>query len=146
MTKGFQDELAFCSNFYEHEFWLPTLNVYVPTAEHAYQMLKTNVKSEQEWILEASTPGQAKKRGFRSTLRPGWNEGLRLWAMIQVVSSKFKELELQERLYDTTEHLINWNTWNDDYWGICTCPKHAGSGKNMLGELLMMRRSLKDSL
>ena len=36
--------------------------------------------------------------------------------------------------------LIEGNTWHDNYWGVCSCSKCNGRGKNRLGKLLMKVR------
>ena len=53
------------------------------------------------------------------------------------LKKKFTEhLDLQERLLATGDAiLIEGNTWNDTYWGVCN-----GVGKNTLGQLLMKIR------
>ena len=143
-VKNFEGDFAFLSNFYMKDFWVPALQATVKSGEHAYQALKTKDPAEQARVLATATPSQAKKAGFRVTLREDWNEGARLWAMTQVILAKFEDKELEELLYDTEGPLIETNDWCDTYYGVCMCGKHSGQGKNMLGELLMMRRSLRN--
>ena len=46
--------------------------------------------------------------------------------------------ELRTKLADTEdEELIEGNTWNDTYWGVC-----RGVGENHLGKLLMEVREM----
>ena len=57
------------------------------------------------------------------------------------VNAKFSTNEsLKKRLLETgDEELIEGNTWNDTYWGVC-----KGVGLNKLGEILMrVREELK---
>lgn len=144
MMRSFVGDLAFLSNFHQKAFWVPALQASVKSAEHAYQAFKSLDADEQKWVLEAATPKEAKRRGFRVTKRDDWDEGGRLWAMTQVIIAKFEDEELRELLYDTEGPLVELNDWCDTFYGVCMCSKHGGQGKNMLGELLMMRRSLRN--
>ena len=50
---------------------------------------------------------------------------------------KFSDPTLRAQLIATGDaELIEGNTWNDTFWGVC-----RGTGKNMLGTLLMELRS-----
>ena len=59
--------------------------------------------------------------------------------MFDIVLSKFASNPvLKNLLLDTNnEELIEGNTWNDTYWGVCN-----GEGQNHLGKILMKVRSL----
>ena len=143
-NKGFTGELDFLSNFYKEEpFFFPPVGKTVATGEHAYQALKTADPIERDQILSAVGPLAAKRRGARCTMQKDWTLGGRVWAMMQVVSAKFAVPEMEEALYATSGTLVEYNHWHDNYWGVCTCANCPGSGQNMLGELLMMRRSLR---
>lgn len=58
--------------------------------------------------------------------------------MRQCVALKFESHpDLAEMLLDTgNTKLIEGNSWNDTYWGVC-----GGRGKNHLGKILMGVRS-----
>ncbi len=77
------------------------------------------------------------------TLRPGWNTGVRVWAMQRVLAAKFAVPSLNQRLVATGDlMLVETNHWHDQFWGSCFCPKHEQvPGTNMLGELLMAIRA-----
>ena len=66
--------------------------------------------------------------------------------MRTLLRKKFSMPELREKLLatgDTT--LIEGTTWHDNYWGVCSCEKCGGRGKNRLGELLMeIREELRE--
>lgn len=131
----FRGEFAFLSNFYPSE--ITTLDERIwPTVEHAFQAAKTRNKTVQEAIRSLPTPGEAKKAGRRVTLRPDWEQG-KLGFMRHLVTLKFTQNEhLREALLATGEtKLIEENTWNDTFWGVC-----GGVGKNHLGKILMMVR------
>lgn len=80
--------------------------------------------------------GQAKKLGRQVTLRPDW-EQIKDSVMEEVIHWKFKcNKDLAEALINTGDAiLIEGNTWNDRYWGVC-----RGTGQNKLGKILMKER------
>lgn len=92
--------------------------------------------------MSAETPALAKKygkpieRGGRITVREDWNI-VRLTLMEQFTREKFgTNHELRERLIETRGSLlIESNTWNDTFWGICN-----GVGENNLGKIIMKVR------
>lgn len=144
----FAGEHHFLSNFYWDSFEVK--GVVVKTAEHAYQAQKTLNKIARTEILAAPTPGQAKRLGRLAAQRPGWEEGLRVQVMREIIRWKFAEATLDTILPDrsaklmTTHgwHLVEGNTWGDTFWG-CVHPAAGGNtwvGSNMLGILLMERR------
>lgn len=61
-----------------------------------------------------------------------WNTG-RIEVMKQVVARKFlQNPDLAEKLKSTMpQHLVEDNTWDDTFWGICN-----GQGENHLGQIL----------
>jgi predicted NAD-dependent protein-ADP-ribosyltransferase YbiA (DUF1768 family) len=58
--------------------------------------------------------------------------------MFVLVTEKFKQNpELKQKLLETgNQELIEGNTWNDTFWGVCN-----GQGQNWLGKILMLVRS-----
>lgn len=138
----FRGELDFLSNFHRESFFTPDFE-WVPSAEHAFMAYKTVDPEEQEYILAAPTPGEAKKRGRTVTLRPGWDTGFRVEAMSRVLNAKFSTTSLWERLWHTGDlYLAETNDWHDNFWGVCYCTAcDLRFGHNMLGELLMQIRA-----
>mgnify|MGYP003147510978 CR=1 FL=1 len=135
----FQGEYRFLSNFWQESFSLA--GMIFPTAEHAYQALKSNKGSDWQTILRCGTPGQAKRAGRRVTMRDDWNE-VKLEIMKDIVRSKFYSNQpLRKRLLATGDAILEeGNKWNDRYWGVC-----RGVGKNHLGNILMeVREELRD--
>ena len=55
--------------------------------------------------------------------------------MFVLVTEKFKQNpELKQKLLETgNQELIEGNTWNDTFWGVCN-----GQGQNWLGKILML--------
>lgn len=143
----FDGEYAFLSNFYNSPIEFMTVDgkkMIAPTVEHAFQAEKAMFGAEQEAILKADTPGRAKRLGRHVLLRPDW-EDVKDQVMEEFVSRKFQISELRDKLLATgNANLVEGNTWHDNYWGICTCPKCINSpvvdGKNKLGTILMKVR------
>jgi ribA/ribD-fused uncharacterized protein len=106
------------------------------TVEHAYQAAKTLNPLQREYIREAPTPGNAKRRGRSIDLRTDWEE-IKLTVMLALLRQKFDRPDLREALLQTGDaELIEGNTWGDCFWGVC-----RGKGRNHLGRLLMQVRS-----
>lgn len=129
----FRGDHEFLSNFaswevdYAGQRW--------PTAEHAYQACKTQDPNLWNRILQAQSPGKAKKLGYRADL-PDWWEEQKDSYMFEIVSAKFAQhFELQERLLETGRRpIVELNTRNDTYWGA---EMESGVGRNKLGRILM---------
>jgi len=151
----FNGENAFLSNFLtcsivfdpdtkEVSDFLSKFNIKHPekftyvNAEQLFQALKTDVKSERAGIQQVQSAPFAKRRGKEVTLRSNWNE-IRVEVMKFVVWLKFSQNpDLAKQLLDTKdEELIEGNTWNDTFWGVC-----RGRGSNHLGKILMYVRSV----
>ncbi len=112
-----------------------------PTVEHAYQAAKTLEPEAREGILAASTPDLARKMGRRLTARPDWPE-VRVEVMRDLIRQKFANDGPRKVLVTTGDaELVEGNTWHDNFWGQCRCPRCAGAaGLNWLGRLLMETR------
>lgn len=110
------------------------------TVEHAYQLSKTLDTSERDYIFCAPTPGEAKRRGRRATLRPNW-DAIKLDVMRELIEQKFSfdlNSVLCEGLRSTGNRpLIEGNTWGDTFWGVCN-----GIGENHLGKIIMKVRNV----
>lgn len=132
------------SNFQDAEVFLD--GILCPTVEHAYQAAKT---SDEEWrtkIIDALTPGKAKRLGRKVPLRDDWEE----------VKLEVMEDFLRQKFAPGTHHAVNlrqsrgsiteFNRWHDNYWGDCTCDRcDLIKGENHLGRLLVkIRVELED--
>lgn len=112
-----------------------------PTVEHVFQAAKTTDPAIRATIAAAKTPSEAKRLGRAAPLRDGWLE-MRDAVMRQALEIRWSREPYRSRLLATgDEQLVERTTWHDQYWGICTCPKHGGVGENMLGRLLVQIRS-----
>jgi len=148
MTRGlnapmFSGVLRALSNHAPGAFYVPDLDATAPTGEHAFNALKTLDAAARDTVLAAPSPGETKRRGRSVPLRPGWDTGVRVWAMTRVLVAKFStEGPAATLLWTGDMPLVETNTWHDQFWGDCFCPRHVGTpGVNMLGELLMAQRT-----
>lgn len=117
-----------------------------PTVEHAFQAAKSLSPADRRRIASLPYPRLAKKEGRRVKLRPNWDQ-LKDGIMLQLLRLKFAPGSvLAEKLLATGDaELIEGNTWHDNHFGNCVCPKHRGiPGENVLGKSLMqIRQELK---
>ncbi len=151
---SFRGDYKFLSNFYigkpieyagpdrrDREYWdtarypVETKATYM-TAEHLYQAFKSCFGPEFRKIVNAKSPGLAKKTGNRCQLRHDWNT-YKLTAMKHTIAAKFAEPDLRKRLLATGNTvLVEGNWWNDKFWGQVN-----GKGENHLGKILMAERA-----
>lgn len=130
MIDKFKGRYKFLCNFYEH--YMSYLGFMVNTSEHAFQLAKGINIEDMRFVAHATTAGEAKKRGRQIQLRQDW-ESVKNDVMREVLLIKFSDSELRKRLLATyPQELIEGNTWNDQYWGVCN-----GIGENWLGKTLM---------
>ena len=137
----FDGKYAFLSNFYSSPIAPFKDGIVYPTVEHAFQAYKTTDINKRKEIAAQPTPGKAKHLGRHVELRDDWQE-IRINVMYIALKEKFKDLELQTKLLSTgNAELIEGNTWSDNFWGDCHCPKCRDiKGENNLGKLLMKIR------
>ena len=138
---SFQGDYRFLSNF-----WPCTIvweGLVYPSLEHAYAASKTDDATVKERIRSCPTPGEAKEYLADHYIKPAitWTIPKKLLVMEALLLLKFSGRDpfLTSALL-TTEHteLIEGNTWDDTFWGVCD---HIG--ENHLGKLLMrVRQSL----
>jgi ribA/ribD-fused uncharacterized protein len=106
-----------------------------PTSEHYFQAQKFAGTEHEETIRLQPSPRLAANLGRDRSkpLRPDW-ESVKDAIMRQVVRAKFgQHAELREILLRTGDAQIVEHTEKDAYWG----DGGDGSGKNMLGRILM---------
>lgn len=109
----FQGEFEFLSNFYTHN--IEYNGIVYPTVEHAFQAAKCLDNEEKLKILEAPTPGKAKRIGKKIVMRPDW-DNIKIDVMKDLLVLKFSDPELKEKLKATgEEELIEGNNWNDTF-------------------------------
>ncbi|MBE9205545.1 NADAR family protein [Nostoc sp. LEGE 06077] len=126
------------SNFSAHGFILD--NLYWYTSEHYFQAQKFIGTFHLEEIRLAKTPKEAAKMGRERSrpLRQDW-EQVKDNLMKKAVLSKFEaHTDIREILLNTGNSEIVENSPIDYYWGCGA----DGSGKNMLGIILMEVRDI----
>ena len=109
-----------------------------PTSEHYFQAQKFEDEAYRQKIRKTASPMQAARLGRdrKQKLRRDW-EAVKVGVMRQAVAAKFMQHEpLRALLLSTGDAKIVEHTENDDYWG----DGGDGSGKNMLGRILMQVR------
>lgn len=137
----FDGQYEFLSNFSNHRVLY--CDLWFDTNEHAFQWRKAVNKKEAIAIQFADTPGKAKRLGRKCHLVSDW-EQIKDQVMLDIVRLKFSQHTLLQRFLLATgdRPLIEGNTWNDTYWGVC-----KGIGKNKLGKILeKVRQELRESL
>ncbi len=134
----FQENHRFLSNF-----WPCTIvweGLVYPSLEHAYAASRTDDPSAKMMIQSCPTPGEAKEWLAAHDMKPAvtWSIPKKLQVMKELLFLKFggREPLLTRALMSTgNAELIEGNTWNDTFWGVCN-----GTGENNLGKLLMKVR------
>lgn len=130
------DHYGVFSNFYKCGFFID--EKYWPTAEHYFQAQKFNDESLKEKIRQLASPMDAAKLGRdrNNPIRHDW-DSVKDNVMRFAVMEKFKQNdEARGILLATDKCLLVEHTKNDNYWG----DGGDGSGKNMLGIILMETR------
>ena len=125
------------SNFSPHGIELD--NRYWPTVEHYFQAQKFTDPAQRERIAKARTPKDARTLGRdrRVPIRPEWDD-VKDDVMLAAVRRKFaNHQQIRAILLATGDEALVENAPSDFYWG-CGADR---SGKNRLGEILMLVRS-----
>ncbi|MFJ5228753.1 NADAR family protein [Kitasatospora sp. NPDC088391] len=125
------------SNFSAHGFELD--GQLWPTSEHYFQAQKFLGTRHAEQVRRARTPLRAAELG-RDPARPlrrDW-ERVKDDAMRRAVAAKFRaHADIRAILLSTGDREIVEDTGTDHYWGR----GRTGTGKNMLGRILMRTRT-----
>ena len=116
-----------------------------PTAEHAFQAMKTNDKKIRDRFCcqpvqhdNILLPSEAKLLGRKLNLRDDW-EDIKFNVMLEIVYNKFNSSRtLRDSLIATGDMLlVEGNWWGDTIWGVSN-----GKGQNRLGRILMDVRTV----
>lgn len=114
-----------------------------PTSEHYFQAQKFAEPQHQEAIRKTASPMIAARMGRdrKKKLRSDW-ESVKVSVMREAVLAKFTQHEdLRALLLSTGDAKLVEHTERDSYWG----DGGDGSGKNMLGRILMETREILKS-
>lgn len=136
---GFQGQYRFLSNFWPCGILYE--GILYPSTEHAYQAAKTLDIEARKEMASMSSPSDVKRAGRKAYIRYDW-ESIKETVMEDVLRIKFSEPALMLMLKETSgAELIESNSWHDQFYGDCICPKHKSiAGKNVLGKILMRIR------
>lgn len=139
MINHFRDDFAFLSNFHPSPIYFQ--GICYATVEHAFQASKSNKLEDKYFIASAQSPGIAKRRGKKVTLRDNWEQD-KVRVMLELIYLKFTIPEFHTMLLETgEEELIEGNYWHDQFWGSCYCHGHKDTpGLNYLGRCIMAVR------
>lgn len=139
---GFQGEYRFLSNF--HHLNQPVMididdqTLTCSTVEYGYQASKATNVEDAMYVLSATSPGDAKRRGREIVCRGDW-EQIKLKVMFDLLVQKFKDPVLADKLIATDPmELVEVNRHGDRFWGTDI----RLNGENNLGLLLMQVRDL----
>ena len=106
-----------------------------PTSEHYFQAQKFEDAAHREKIRKTASPMIVARlgRSRKVKLRRDW-ESVKVGIMRDAVRAKFTQhADLRDLLLSTGDAKLVERTENDSYWG----DGGDGSGKNMLGRILM---------
>jgi ribA/ribD-fused uncharacterized protein len=108
------------------------------SVEHAFQAAKTTDPAARKQLVAIGSPLTAKRFGRRVPMRDDWGD-LRGAVMRDLLRQKFRVEPFRSQLLATgAAEIVEGNTWHDQLWGDCECPRHAAEpGENLLGRLLM---------
>ncbi len=131
-NKEFRGKYYFLNNFYNAEIIYE--NKHYQNNEAAFQAMKCPERADDFRYLNGA---EAKRLGRHVPLRSDW-EKIKEKVMYEICLAKFTQNpELKKELLQTGDcELIEGNSWNDTYWGVCN-----GYGKNKLGKILMQIRA-----
>lgn len=139
---GTRTQYGCFSKFSRHGLELD--GVWWPTSEHYFQAQKFAGTLHADQIREVKTPKEAARMGRDRSrpLRSDW-ERVKDDIMRKAVLRKFEtHADIHEVLLSTGDAPIVENAPGDYYWGCGA----DGSGKNMLGQILMeVREILRDA-
>lgn len=141
-TYGFLSNLYRCNLYVAVPTWVKDEIRYrsFTSSEQAYQFAKSSNPDVREDIALVRLPRSAAALGhgmYRFDVVPEWTENKVEW-MRTVVRAKFHDNpELAEKLLATGDAILIEASKTDAFWGI----GKKGTGKNMLGVILMEVRS-----
>ena len=130
---AFTGEYYFLSNYCTCPITIDGLTY--RSAEAAFQAAKCSDPIDRAAFCTVP-PNVAKAIGRKIKLRDGW-EKERDGIMADIIHAKFSQNPgFAQALIDTDDaELIEGNTWNDNYWGMCGCTRCRSEGTKGLNKL-----------
>lgn len=106
------------------------------TSEHAFQAAKMEKEEDRDAVAACGSAMDAAKLGRSRKMRSDW-EQVKISIMETIVENKFRQNpECSDALKKTGGAYIEERTKNDSTWGSGS-DEEGGTGKNMLGKVLM---------
>jgi len=141
--EGFFGSYRWLSNFHEVPIQAAGSSRIYGSTEAAYQAAKCADPTQRDLFTTAS-PRDAKLLGRAVALRPDW-DAAKVRVMLAANRIKYTDPALRKLLLATGDaKLVEGNWWHDNYWGSCGplfgCRRCKGTGRNMLGRVLMQIR------
>ena len=132
-----RNEYAFMSNYYPCRVTYNGLTY--ESSEAAYQAQKESDPEKRKLYCNVS-PSIARLYAEQINLAPTWDL-IKDQIMYEVNKAKFTQNEgFKELLLEVSEDIVQENTWNDTYWGVCN-----GVGLNKFGKILTrIKEELKE--
>lgn len=135
--------MAYIKNWFSNMLPMDTPLVYqdieYKTVENYYQAMKLcedDIEGRKQ--IAALTPHKSKteiRNKGKYVIRPDWNRAFKLQVMETALRHKFAYgTTWANRLLQTEEPIIEFNNWNDLFWGQDVDTKE---GENHLGKILM---------
>lgn len=140
MIDSFRGEYRWLSNFWPCTVILDGEEY--KSVEAAFVAAKTTDLNARKIIQNMENPGHVKRFGRSLKLRDDW-ENIKLNIMYKLLQQKFSKNSILGKKLEATgqQELVENNTWNDTFWGVCN-----GKGQNNLGKLIMqVRKELYNS-
>lgn len=147
IINSFRGKYGFLSNFHECTIRKDLVGKVYRSSEHYFVAHKAKHEADHEMLRNHPFDG-LKTAGREVELRDDWEE-VKVDIMMEALLEKFTQNhELWDKLVATGDTpIIEGNTWHDNFYGDCSCPKCKNiEGKNVLGKLLMDLRSYLVSL
>ena len=136
----FKDTYFFLSTFYPCPIYLNINDKECKfnNVEAAYQAQK--VPEIADRFSQVKGLEAKRMEGRLKISRKDW-DNYHLFAMANALHAKFKNTYLRTLLKAIKDPIIHDNYWGDEYWGV-----YKGSGKNLLGKMLMVIRDIDNDL
>lgn len=135
------DDFGFLSNFAPYQIFIDGL--IWPSSEHYFQAAKFFNEEIRAKIRQLNSAMDAATEGRKrsNNIREDWDE-IKIDVMRRAIKAKFfQHHDIMQKLLATGEAKLIEHTINDNFWG----DGGNGTGKNMLGVLLMeLRQNLEN--
>lgn len=110
-----------------------------PDVEHWFQACKATSREAFDFVMAATSPSEAKRRGRGITLRPDW-EHVKFAVMVAAQRAKFALEPYRPVLLATGTCPLAEDSRNDHEWG-CRDANGGYNGRNLHGISLMVVRA-----